>query len=52
MTPGDAVYTERDLVFTSNTYLDSQESRFAWGGRALDREGWLAVGQDEGAQWE
>jgi parallel beta-helix repeat protein len=47
-----AVFTERNIVFSSNTYVDVSGRRFAWEGRSLDRNGWLAVGQDEGAQWE
>ncbi len=47
-----AVFTERNLVFTANTYVDALGDRFAWGGQSLDREGWLAVGQDTGAVWQ
>lgn len=50
-TGSDAVFTDRNIVFRDNTYLDLSGRRFAWDGRVLDRRGWLAAGQGEGAQW-
>jgi hypothetical protein len=50
---GDSsVFTDRNIVFSSNTYVHVSGRRFAWDGRYLDRDGWLATGQDEGATWE
>jgi parallel beta-helix repeat protein len=46
------VFTDRNIVFEANTYLDISGRRFAWDGRSLDRRGWLALGQDVGANWE
>ena len=48
----DAVFSDRNILFEANTYLDATGRRFAWDGRSLDRRGWLATGQDAGANWE
>lgn len=50
-TGDDAVFTDRNIVFRNNTYLDLSGRRFAWDGRVLDKRGWIAVGQGKGAQW-
>jgi parallel beta-helix repeat protein len=50
-TGDDAVFTDRNIVFRDNTYLDLSGRRFAWGGRVLDMRGWIDAGQGEGAQW-
>jgi parallel beta-helix repeat protein len=48
----DAVFTSRGIVFSGNTYVDVIGRRFAWDGRSLDQDGWLATGQDEGSEWQ
>ena len=48
----DEVFTDRNIVFAANTYIDLTGRRFAWDGRTLDRDAWLAAGQDRGARWE
>ena len=50
-TGSGSVFTDRGIVFSGNTYVGVEGRRFAWNGRSLDRNGWLATGQDADAQW-
>jgi parallel beta-helix repeat protein len=48
----DFVFADGNIDFRNNIYLDVSGRRYAWDGRALDRGGWLGVGQGEGSVWE
>ena len=50
-TGSGGVFTDRGIEFSGNTYVALEGRRFAWNGRSLDREGWLAAGQDADAEW-
>lgn len=44
---GDSsVFTDRNLVFDSNTYLEAPGKAFAWNGQNLNWQQWVAAGQD------
>ena len=47
----DAVFTERDNRFESNTYVGVRGRVYRWEGRALSREAWIARGQDVDGVW-
>lgn len=47
-----AIFVDGNIVFDSNTYIGVSGRRFAWQGQSLDRNGWIAVGQDKNSVWQ
>lgn len=47
---GDSsVFTDRNIVFENNTYIGAGHEAFAWGGRDLTFDDWVATGQGAGS---
>lgn len=50
-TGDDGVFTDRNIRFDRNTYVDVKGARYEWGGGRLDSGGWVDAGQDPNGQW-
>lgn len=48
----DEIFDDGNIVFNANTYVGVSGRRFAWHGRSLDKDAWMAVGQDTDSVWE
>jgi parallel beta-helix repeat protein len=48
----NTVFTDRNLVFDRNTYLEADGRAFAWNGRNLTWRQWVDAGQDENGTYE
>jgi len=45
------VFTDRGNVFDNNIYEGDTGRAYSWGGKILDRYGWVAAGQDVNGTW-